>query len=249
MFKLCHYKEIDSTNLEAKRLVESSKIPNKTVIYADKQLAGQGSRGRNWSSNKEGNLLASFILPVPTEWQKPHLALYPVSFAVKKFIDHLLQDKNAQVELKWPNDILINQKKVCGCLHEIISDKKNKFFIAGIGLNVAWHPEQTSSSLPPTSINEFAEIDLPMAEIVKNLSEHIEQEIQEWQHLGFRSYLKKLIPHFYRFGETIAVLPSRERDDKITGEFHGIDTDGALILKTISGTQKITAADIFPNLS
>lgn len=249
MFELCHYKEIDSTNLEAKRLVESSKISNKTVIYADRQLAGQGSRGRKWSSNKEGNLLASFIIPIPENWQKPYLALYPVSFAVKKFIEHLLQDKNVQVELKWPNDILINQKKVCGCLHEIASNQNGKFFIAGVGLNIAWHPEETSSSLPPISVKEFIEVNLPMAELVEDLSEHIEQEIQDWQYLGFRSYLKKIIPHFYRFGEAIAVSPSRERDNKITGEFCGIDIDGALILKTISGTQKITAADVFPNLT
>ncbi len=249
MFEARHHTDLDSTNLEARRLIESGQISNRTVLYADIQTAGQGSRGRTWLSTQKGNLLASFVIPVPENWKKPHLALYPISLAVKKFIESLLSPESFQTELKWPNDILLERQKVCGCLHELASCSGQQFFIAGIGINIAWHPTQTSSSFPATSLHQYNNTEWPMEDLITDLGHSIETEVKHWEDLGFRLYMKQVMPHFYHLGEPITIHPDRRKEKAVTGIFQGIDLDGALVLKTLAGTEKITTAEIFPNLA
>ena len=191
MFALFHYDRIDSTNLEARRLIESGSIKSKSVIFAYQQTAGQGSRGRKWRSDKSGNLLATYIFPIEKDWPvKNYLALYPVSLSVYAFIFDLLETPQ-NIQIKWPNDLLLNEEKIGGMLHEIVDYNGQFFFIAGIGLNIAWHPEQTDN-FPATSLARHLTKIPALPNMVHMLGQYINDEISCWKSLSFDTYKQKL---------------------------------------------------------
>ena len=132
------YREIDSTNLEARRLIESGiidagQINSSAIVKTKLQTAGRGRMERIWQ-NKAGNL--AFSVVIPKKWVN-NLSVLPamVCVAVRNCIV-----KNDCVKFKWPNDLLVCEgkpAKFSGILIENIGD----FLIVGIGVNVGWSPE------------------------------------------------------------------------------------------------------------
>ncbi|MFT4967954.1 MAG: BirA family biotin operon repressor/biotin-[acetyl-CoA-carboxylase] ligase [Candidatus Deianiraeaceae bacterium] len=125
------YEEIDSTNLEAKRLIDSQAIHQITIISAKIQTHGRGRMDRSWVSI-QGNMMFSII--IPQKWVKNNLLPICVCIAIYEVIS-----PNNNVYFKWPNDILIVNdvpKKCCGVLIENYND----YFIVGIGVNIVSHP-------------------------------------------------------------------------------------------------------------
>ncbi len=121
------FDEIDSTNLYAKRNAKQG-----LVVIAGEQTAGKGSHGRKWKSDKEVGIYMSFVL---TENITPDLVFFiPILSAVciSKAIDSVA---GVRTQIKWPNDILLNGRKLCGILTEADIDKES--VIVGIGINVS----------------------------------------------------------------------------------------------------------------
>ena len=249
-----YYPEIDSTQEEAKRLISAEKTSTTAVVYADLQTAGRGSRGRQWQSEKTGNLLATYVFPIDQNWPlKTNLAVYPLSLGIFSFLSGLLARHTKPgiscptLQIKWPNDILLNGKKIAGALHEIGDFGGRRYFLSGVGINIAWHPGKTA--FPATHLKNYAS-DLPETEkLVLFLGECLQSALNEWQKIGFQETLEKIRPHLYRLGEEISVFPARDRSKEIKGIFDDIDLDGALLIKNEKGLQKITAGDIFPSLT
>lgn len=132
---LIKLQSIDSTNNYAAKLVRKHKLAEGTVIMSDFQLAGKGQRGNNWESVKGKNLLLSIVLfPRFLAIEKQYLLSMIISLSVY----HVMVDKTVgNVKIKWPNDVLINRKKVGGILIENTSvGKRLDSSIVGIGLNV-----------------------------------------------------------------------------------------------------------------
>ena len=137
--KIFKYHEIDSTNLEAKRLVDLNTIEptlqNTAIVSAEIQTHGRGRLEREWKSIKE-NMMFSLVFPV--QWVKHPTLPACVCIAVKEAIT-----PSNTVYFKWPNDVIINDagtpKKCCGILIEVYRG----FCIVGIGINVVHHPELT----------------------------------------------------------------------------------------------------------
>lgn len=128
------YDELDSTNQKAKELLKEGKVQNGTIIVADSQLAGKGRMGRVWASPKGVGIFMSIIVcPDIAINQIPKLTLISglaVCHTIKKIC-------GGQSRIKWPNDILINNKKVCGILCELVGNGTGKnFVVIGIGINV-----------------------------------------------------------------------------------------------------------------
>src|SRR5262245_49633110 len=137
-----HFFTVDSTNAFASRLLaHGRKIPDGTVIVAEAQTAGRGRLGRPWHSEPENGLYFSIILRprVPASLA----ALFTLGTAVAVH-DAVERDTRLDVDIKWPNDLLIGRKKVCGILAEIQAevDLVNTLVI-GVGLNV------NHSAFPP----------------------------------------------------------------------------------------------------
>ena len=130
------YEEIDSTNLETRRL--SQKGANQgLVVVADKQNAGRGRRGRTWRSPARENLYFSILLrPIFVPEKAPMLTLL-MAYSVARVLMRIQGNNSKQFQIKWPNDVIISKKKVCGILTEMNLDASQiDDVIIGVGINV-----------------------------------------------------------------------------------------------------------------
>ena len=150
-FKIYKYKEVTSTNDIAVNLIKNKKIYG--CVCADMQTKGRGTHGKKWISIK-GNLFSSLFFPLekklPTFNEFSLINPIIISSVIQKFC------KNQNINLKYPNDIFLNKKKICGILQEVIKINKKSFLIIGIGLNVISNPKikdiyETTSILKETN--------------------------------------------------------------------------------------------------
>ena len=138
---------IDSTNEEARRHI--SDIDNLSVLSALEQTAGRGQRGNTWTSNAGENLMFSIVLKSPVLTAEDHFALNEIaSLSVAEF----LSTYGIKAQIKWPNDIYVDEKKICGVLIEnSFRGKSISSSIIGIGLNI--NQRNFNVNLPnPTSM-------------------------------------------------------------------------------------------------
>lgn len=135
------YDEIDSTNLEAKRLVAKKSSATKQVFLAKRQTAGRGRLGRSFFSPEETGLYMSLLLQIDEKLIDTDLITPAAGVAVCRTIDFFYDEKGkkANPQIKWVNDIYLNKKKVCGILTEgILNPKEGKIsqVIIGVGVNL-----------------------------------------------------------------------------------------------------------------
>jgi BirA family biotin operon repressor/biotin-[acetyl-CoA-carboxylase] ligase len=151
---LIHLDTIDSTNNYAMQLLQDGMAQHGQVVVANYQLAGKGQRGKQWLGDKDLNLAMSMIL-------LPHndIDIYFLSFCIPVAVQHCLSKllPNCHVCIKWPNDILVNDRKLCGILIEnIFRGAHIKSSVIGIGINMYQQQFDVSAAFPPTSINSIA---------------------------------------------------------------------------------------------
>lgn len=135
-------KETDSTNLEAKRIIAS--IGDAHVIIADMQTAGRGRLGRSFFSPDGGGIYLSYIKKLPEQVENLPLLTSFAGIAVCRAVESMLPSFIQPLQIKWPNDILIDGKKICGILTSLVTDTTSNRIshaIIGIGLNVLSKPK------------------------------------------------------------------------------------------------------------
>ena len=124
--------ETDSTNLDAARLAEE--LSHGDVIVADAQTAGRGRRGRTWVSRKGENLYFSMLLKPDFAPEKASMLTLVMALAVAQGMETVYA---CRPQIKWPNDLMLSSKKVCGILTKLITENgKINFALIGIGINV-----------------------------------------------------------------------------------------------------------------
>ena len=135
--KIFRYKKVKSTNDTAINLIKSKK-KKEGCVYAETQSKGRGTRGKKWVS-KKGNLHSTIFFQLKDNYPpfNEFSIINPVivSDVVKNFC---LEKK---ISIKWPNDIFLNGKKICGILQELITFNDKKFLVVGIGLNILSSPK------------------------------------------------------------------------------------------------------------
>ncbi|MCM1338549.1 MAG: biotin--[acetyl-CoA-carboxylase] ligase [Muribaculaceae bacterium] len=124
--------ETDSTNSYAKMNIDS--LPDRTVVHALHQTSGRGRLNRNWVDLGEGNLFMSLILKPSDTFNE----IYPnITQYLSVVLCKVLETYGVKPQIKWPNDVLIDGKKIAGILSEtVISGKKLKGLVVGIGVNL-----------------------------------------------------------------------------------------------------------------
>lgn len=174
---LKEYDILDSTNLECERLLKEKKWPEGTVIIAKEQFAGRGQRGNTWESKPFSNLTVSYILYPKLQFpQEQFLLIQMVSLGIKDFLSHLTL-KN--VTIKWPNDIMVNDKKIAGILiQNSISRNQFNYSIVGIGLNVnqTVFPDNIGN---PTSLENEGVVNNDLNSVLNTLSFFIEKRYMQ----------------------------------------------------------------------
>jgi BirA family biotin operon repressor/biotin-[acetyl-CoA-carboxylase] ligase len=234
--KVYSYESTDSTNNRAYELAESGAKEGVTIT-AEQQKKGKGRLGRTWASPRGGIYFSVILRPqvTPTEVSKLTLVM-AVSVA-----ETVREMTGARAMIKWPNDILIDGRKICGILTELKAEQDmTSFVVVGIGINV----NTKQASLPPgaTSIaketgREWSRIDLARA-LLKNIESHylafrkggFGEIVEEWKKLS--SVL----------GRRIKIA---ERTKIIEGTALDIDAGGALVVRLDNGFQeRVLAGDI-----
>ncbi|MEM8834407.1 MAG: biotin--[acetyl-CoA-carboxylase] ligase [Planctomycetota bacterium] len=124
---------LDSTQAEGRRRVEKGHVRETgELLLAREQTDGTGTRGRSWHS-PPGGVWATFVLPVVAEEQIDGLGIRLGLAACETIIDHA--ESGGDVRLKWPNDILLDNRKVAGCLAEVLHGPKGRAALLGVGIN------------------------------------------------------------------------------------------------------------------
>ena len=167
--KKYYFKRIKSTNDQATQMIKKGK--EKGIIIADLQTKGRGRYGKKWISQK-GNLFMTVFYKINKEKNLNFLTNYNcrlVKSALKKFI-------NKKITIKPPNDLLINNKKLCGILQETIFFKLNKLIIVGIGVNIIKSPN--IKGYKTTFLNDFTAKKINKMIVFKSISKLFEKNIR-----------------------------------------------------------------------
>ncbi len=181
-----HYPQVLSTNKTAREYLALG-APEGTVIMADEQTAGQGQFGRVWHS-PPGNLYCSILL-TPSADMVPfyHQLGYVVAVALQKALHEILP--TLPITLKYPNDILIEGKKIAGILIEV----EEKTMIVGLGLNV--HHAPLGLDQPTTSLQEYAGQPLAVTDISQVVLRHLWHTYQDWLNQKFPTIHQAWVQH------------------------------------------------------
>ncbi|HJU20453.1 MAG TPA: biotin--[acetyl-CoA-carboxylase] ligase [Stellaceae bacterium] len=237
-YRLARYGAIDSTNEEAKRLARAG-AADRTIVWALQQSAGRGRRGRPWHS-PPGNLYASLILRPEAPPERAAQLGFVAALAVGGAFDALLPGL-AGLSYKWPNDVLLGGRKLCGILLESEMGEGLAFLVVGIGVNLAAAPPETE--FPATSL--FAE-NLPAIApevMLTALVGTFEDWMRRWEENGFAP-----VRAAWRARAAALGQPIRVRLDRITlcGRLVDLDEDGALLLEQAGQCRRIAAGEVFP---
>lgn len=233
-----HFTEIDSTNSECLRLVNSGcELP--LWVLADYQTNGRGRLNRSWLGQK-GNLYASglysFTAPPAKSAELGFAAALAVIDAVTPFV------ANEQLSLKWPNDVLLNGAKLCGILLESHAGKQQgqNVVVIGIGINLSHAPEIQDRKTACLADFRKAEQSIQPQNLLPDLIESFEKWVSIWQEQGFAPLRQAWIANCCGLGDTIRT----SQED--VGIFEDMQKNGALLLRKADGKAiEISAGEIF----
>ncbi len=224
---------VASTNNYLKDLVSNSgPLAEGSVIMADHQLAGKGQLQNVWESEAGKNLTISILL-------KPTFLSIGQQFELNKAVSLALLDVlspllGSHVSIKWPNDILVDDKKIAGILIEnSVQGSRWKQAVVGIGLNV--NQTQFSPNLTrATSLKNVLQTEYILNSLLAELCVALERRYLQLRAQKFADLHRDYLQHLFKFGEQCKF---RVDDQVIEAEISGVSPAGLLELKTSKGTQ------------
>jgi len=251
-----HFNKIDSTNLWAKENLKTFDRNSSYIITADSQSNGQGSKSRNWHS-PEGGLYCTICIPLTESKKNIHTLSLLTGICISDTLSNnnnnnnnicisdTLSNDNIDIQLKWPNDLILNNKKIGGILSESIIENNINWLIIGFGINMNTKFEDIEAInrplYPASSIyietKKYISNDIFIDAFIKNFNELFE----EWLKDGFTNFIEKynqkniLINKFVEisYGDLIKF-----------GSFYGIGNNGELLLTTPIGPETFYNGDI-----
>lgn len=237
-YALAVFDEIDSTNEEAKRRAEAGER-GPLWIVARRQSAGRGRRGRAWTS-EPGNLFATLL--IAPERSAAESARLSFAAALSVFGVATAACPDADVTLKWPNDVLIDGAKCAGILLESAGEQGGvlPWLAVGIGINLVHAPEGTP--YPATALARHgATLDLESA--MASLSTSWAQWHRLWLTEGFARLRRAWLDRAQGLGQPVT---ARLADNNLNGLFEGLDGEGRLQLRMADGSlQTVSSGEIF----
>lgn len=226
--------ETDSTNNEVKRQAETG-AEQGLVVVAKRQNAGRGRLGRSWSSPNESGLWMSFLLKTDIKPESASMLTIVAAMAAQQAIESVT---GLKALIKWPNDIVVNKKKICGILTEMATEgMKVKYVVVGVGINV--------------NTDEFPE---EIKEMASSLKMESGKEVSKDDLLvSFGQYFERYYAKFISCGNLSLImdeynkcLANRDREVKIiddgeerVGVAVGINEIGELLVKNSEGDVQV----------
>ncbi|KUK16579.1 MAG: Biotin--protein ligase [Thermococcus sibiricus] len=232
--KVIYFQEIDSTNEYAKRIALDEE--EGTIIVADTQKSGYGRKFRMWASPRGGLWMSVILKPKTTP---DHIV--KIVFLGAIAVVETLERFGIDARIKWPNDVLVNEKKICGILAEgSFSEREVYYIVLGIGLNVNNPiPEELLST--STSISNVLGVQIPIEEIFRTIVERLEYWYEEF----LRGNDEKILQKWREKALLKRDVKVIREEGEIRGKALDIDELGALILELEDGRkEKILYGDV-----
>lgn len=240
-YRLQFHRELDSTNAEGVRLLAAGE-PENLWVWALHQTGGRGRHGRTWQS-LEGNLFASLLLRPRCNPTTASQLGFVGAVAVFDAAAVLAAERDVDLKLKWPNDLLLNGEKAAGLLLESTSDNDGHLSVViGVGLNLAAHPPDVP--FPATDLACHG-VQTTASEALQQLARTMAQWLAVWNEgHGFEAVRAAWDERSLSKGTPLQV---RLPDERLNGSYQGLDENGGLILAQADGSERrITTGDVFP---
>lgn len=237
--------EIDSTNAESlRRLADNPATANaECLLVARSQTAGRGRRGRQWLSPKDAGIYLSLTRVFEAELNQLQALSLVTALSVAQAIDEL---GGEPVQLKWPNDILVGNKKLAGILLETSGNHQHPAIVFGIGLNLKL-PHQAIVDLgrPVTDLHSELGAEIDTASLVAGICNRLFPNLQTHEQQGFIAFQDAWNSRDRYLHCDVILANGNER---LIGRALGVDAQGALLLQSAQGIRTVSGGEIFPSL-
>jgi BirA family transcriptional regulator, biotin operon repressor / biotin---[acetyl-CoA-carboxylase] ligase len=238
-FRLYWFARIGSTNSHAAKLRRSEKLFAPAIVLAGKQTAGRGRGNNTWWSGKGGDVLTvTFVLPVRGQLAAQELPMI-AGLVVREIAAEFTG--NSHIQLKWPNDVLFEGRKLAGLLCERVGNVD----LVGIGLNVNVDPHDAPANLRDriTSLSKISGKNLNMTDLLLRLSGQLHLTLRRRLEQPFSSFVREYQKYDALHGKTVQVSPQGE-EAAITGKCQGVDDKGRLLIKVNRIVHRIVAGNV-----
>ena len=237
--RLLHVPETGSTNADLRQLAEAGGEDGNwdgLWLRADRQTAGRGRQGREWSS-PSGNFYGSTLVRLRPGDPMPATLALVAAVAIEDAVRSCIPDIGPRLCLKWPNDLLVDGAKLSGILLERTGDA----VVIGMGINLASAPQLPDRAT--TALGDHG-VDVAPATMQALLADAMTHWVAVWRGVGLSAVIERWEGRAHPQGTTLtARLPDGQA---LTGRFQGLAPDGALRLGLADGvTHVIHAGDIF----
>lgn len=234
--------EVDSTNTYAMNLLRNVNTIEGTLIYTNHQTHGRGQRGAVWKADIASNLTFSVILkPQFLSSEKSFYLSKITALAIYDVLTEILKDSQYDIKIKWPNDILVNQKKIAGILIEnTLNQTMLNYSVIGIGLNV--NQTEFNTEFKAVSLKALKNIDFERKDVLAKLCQHLEK----W-YLRLRENKLSIINESYisrLFGlKELLEYTEIKTQRRFKAKIEGVEFSGKLVLREL-GTNKLLVFDL-----
>jgi BirA family biotin operon repressor/biotin-[acetyl-CoA-carboxylase] ligase len=237
---LHHFYKIGSTNTAAMSAAAEG-APEGSVFLAEEQLAGRGRGANSWQSPRSSGIYCSVVVRPALPPSEVLVLSLAAGLAVRAAIRQV--DSRVAADLKWPNDVLIDGKKVCGILTEMNAEATRvRYIVIGIGINVnqaSFSEELHATSLRLVTGSGWSRVEM-LAALLKSLDREYRQLLEEQ---GARESILR------RFGESSSWVQGKavcieERGSPLEGTTEGLDERGFLRVRTPHGIQIVLSGTV-----
>ena len=228
-----YFREVDSTNEVAKKLAREG-APEGTIVIAESQSRGKGRRGKKWVSPLGGAWLSIILRPNTLPINAPQLTFIAGVAAAKT----IKEEYGLDAGIKWPNDVLIDDKKVCGALTEISTEINTiDYIVTGIGIDANIDVNLLPPELKETTTSLKSELNKEISRmiLVQKFLGNFEVMYDEFNKGNFQEILRKWRQLSKTIGRQVEI---RKGTEFVRGEAVGVNSKGALILELEDGTLK-----------
>lgn len=223
--------ETGSTNADLlARLATGERVPEGDWLVADRQTGGRGRQGRSWLDGS-GNFMGSTVVHVSPQDPAPASLSFVTALAVYETVLARLGNPR-ELQLKWPNDVLLGGGKFCGLLLE----REGASVVVGIGVNLASAPRSETQARALVEQGPVPDRDAFAAD----LAAQFDLELGRWRQFGLEPILNRWLAAAHRVGSALTV--HEPNGSRVSGAFDGVEPDGAMRLRLADGSVRVIHA-------
>lgn len=237
---------IDSTQLYARKYIDEKNPKDIVLITSEEQTSGLGRHGRTWHSPKSSNIYSTLIIPTNFKSFGGIIPLLPILTCTS--VSQTLDSFGCNTQIKWINDVLVNDKKISGTLIETIMEGDLLFVLIGIGVNVNMEKENMDSiDQPTTSMRQSKDgKEFDKSLVLKNLMAKLLANLNLALKGDRSSIVDYVNSHLAYKNCKVKIIDKYEKEEE--GEVQGVDENGYLLLKTNENIVKtIYDGRLFPS--